>query len=349
MIRLDWVRHTTHLLCVAFVVVWHGGARLCAAQGPTTTRPQMQGGQPPADLQTRVRAEVRTILDDPGAPEGSKCQVIATALQMNLTEFRPQLQRLAKDDRSERVRGIALRVLKAWEGRDAMEARYKAEREESRRRAGMSRKELMEEGEAKAAAAQRDSLLKILREGTSEQRLDAVTTAGTWGKYVPEAIPLLRDLARKDSHLGVRYNALLALNRIEGDTEQGLTFAKSFLSADNPPSLRRVVADRLSLFGYKEALGVLIELAGSTGDIRERHRLLESARGATRLDAPELNPGRVLSRYPIGEADYPLVQQALAAWQKWWKEDGPAYVLPTRLRVRCTLPSSQPTSGRTGP
>jgi len=306
-------------------------------------------------LADRTRDEIKAVLSDPNAPSRNRVGKIIDADDLRLRDMRPYLE-AAREDRDPAVRDAAAIVLRRWDEMENAAAQDAKAREEIRRIQEMTpqqrrelrkgRRGLIDQEDAKISAALGNRMMEKLRHTKPEERLEAAATASTWGKSVPEALQDLCRMARADPDPKVRYHAALSSFMLLGDSPSGLSFLRECVAPQFDRPVRGMAAARLAHYGCKDGLTVQMELLGSSTIPEEQHAILRSIRGSTRLNTQDLNPGGVLSRSEIADEDRPLVEHAVTAWQKWWKEEGAKYVLPTRQRARSTRPSSEPASRR---
>jgi len=288
------------------------------------------------------------VLANPAESEGRKVDAIGVVGFYNLREFRTQLEKLMKEDPSPVVRRAAANKLEAWRQRDAEAAERERREAEARRQAAMTpeeREREREEGERRFALMIRDQILQKLQSEKEEDRREAIAGAGTWAKHLPETIPILHKLARTDSHPGVRLHALIALLRARPNDPETLALLRQCAEPGNPRMVRSMAGAALCERCDKRGLGVLIELL-RTDDVRFQAFTMITLRGAA-MKGDIGPPVSLLTKAEkpnaqLTEEEKQAIREGAAVWEKWWKEEGPTFVLP---RARATQPSSQPTTG----
>lgn len=297
-----------------------------------------------------IREDIRAGLQDPNTPEMSKYSLIYHAGNMGMREVQPVLERLSKEDPSVQVRGAAAHVLRLWKERDDERAREKAALEEYRRREAMTPEERRRESQSQAAEQKRlmkesvlrmkDVIIRQLKEGTLEERRRHAEGALGWVEYIPEALPILREIVLKEKDLLLRRSAAVALSNFDG--QDAVPALRSCLGPENEPRIRAIGAAGLGLLGHKEAIPVLISLLcvkpqepfiGQFVDIQ-----LKRITGV-KIPYP---PYGAFQTHKLTEQELEGRRKAAEAWEAWWKKEGPTLVLPGRT----TQPSSQPSAGR---
>lgn len=289
-------------------------------------------------------SKAREILDNKNATEKQRLDVAKGAEFWKLRELKADLERLSKEDPSPKVRAVAARVLRTWEREDAETAERKAREEAIRREATMTPQERRDTEDKAWALFLRDQIREKLKSDKAEDRREVLASAGTWAKHLPDTIPILHNLARTDQNPGVRLQAMLGILNAQPDSPDTLALLRFCLGAENPPSVRGAAAEQLCERGDKAGLGVLIDQL-STDNIRFQAFTMKSLRGiAMKGDIgppPSLLTKVETPKQQISEDEKRQIREGAAEWQRWWKEEGPAFVLP---RARATQPSTRPTT-----
>ncbi len=331
----------------------------CAlAQWATWSPPAAaQGGSPgavqtstPSGMSDREKAiaTFRAALNDPKQTEYMRMDIACCALTQRFRELKPDLERVAAEDPSPKVRRAAAVTLKAWQEEDARAAERKATEDEARRRAAMTPEERERErlqGEKQFVLMLRDQILQKLQSEKPEERRDVMGSAQTWSKHLPETIPILKKMIRSDKDERVRMYALIAVASAEPEGPEKLSFLRSCLGRENPFSVRQAAAFEVCERGEKEGLDVLIEQL-SFDDVHFQAYRMKTLRGtAMKGDigpAPRLLTKAESRNAALSEEEKREIREGAATWQKWWKEARPTFVMPV---LRAKAASSRPTTG----
>jgi len=321
-----------------------GNAALAGSDGAATSpaaRRRAAAAARHAQYRERTIAGVRSVLDDSHATEEKKVNALGTIVQEDLREFKPQVERLAKEDPSELVRRNANIALKGWRSRDAEDAERERKAEKARRRAAMTpeqRDQEDQEGEKRFILTIRGQVLQGLQSEKVEQRREIMGSADAWAKHLPETIPILQRLAQSDPDYGIRLHALRALLRAHPDDPDTWTVVRHCMGPKNPSNVRLMAASRVAGAGDKAGIDVMIQLLDFP-DPCHRALVLTILRSATmRGDIGHLVSAVRDKREP-SEEDKRLVNESVDAWRTWWKREGPTFVLP---HTGATQPSSAP-------
>jgi len=281
----------------------------------------------------------KRALNDPNAPFPRRVSKLAEVLGHDLRELKPDLERLAREDASPRIRRDATSILERWKQQDAAAARAKARMDQLRRRAEMTpeeRRAADKSAERRYFTGHRDQYLRELKEGALEQRRLAVRTAFTWAEYVPEALPILRDIIKNEDDLALRYGAVMALGKHGG--QEAVPLLRTCLASRNPEKLRWVAASELARLGDKEGVGVLVQLL-RTDDVKAQTNTIMILRTVTRAEFGY--PTEIELAQSISPEQEVARRKAIAAWEAWWKDNGATFVMPYPPGTTIT---SQPTT-----
>lgn len=297
----------------------------------------------------RHRDAVRAALKDASASAETKREMIYNAYNFRVRDLQPTIERLAKEDPSPNVRQAASRVLGMWKKADAETARQSAAEEEIRTRATMTpaerkkarqrRTQAEEAREREYFTQRREELLDKLRHAPLKQRRVIASSGSTWAKYVPESLPVFRDILIGETDRQLRASALRVLAKYDG--EGALTAFTSCLAPPNHESLRMAAAYVLASRGRKEGIPVLIEVLRTTESATRRYQANASLARITRRNFgfPFPNPLRSIQR-PMQE-QLGAQEQTITAWEAWWNRHGSTFVLPAAERT-----SSNPSNNR---
>lgn len=335
--------------CLVCVVVPQ--MALCAdgepASAPAAKRRARMAAREVKDRQ-RTIANLRAVLEDPNATPYNKADTIGIIGAEDLREFKPQVERLAREDPSELVRKNAKRTLEFWQFRDAEVAERERQAAEIRRRAALTpeqRRQEQDELERKAVVAMRDHVLRMLQSEKLEDRREIMGGAHTWARHLPEARLILLNMVRSDSDSGLRMYALLALVRARPDSPETLELLRSCLGPENPLPVRDAAASQICEWGEKAGLDVLIGhlSASNVHYLAHTMKVLRGAASKGDIGPPaSLLTKAEMPKAELTEDEKRQIREGAAAWQKWWKEERETFVMPRRKTTRA---SSRPTTG----
>jgi len=331
----------------------------CAlAQWATWSPPAAaQGGSPgaaqtstPSGMSDREKAiaTFRAVLNDPKQTEYMRMRAASSAINQGFRELKPDLERVAAEDPSPKVRRAAAVTLKAWQEEDARAAERKTTGDEIRRQAAMTpeeRERKRHEQEKVGVESKRDEILQKLQSEKADDRRLVLAWSDTWAKHLPETIPVLKKMIRSDKDERVRMYALIAVASAEPEGPEKLSFLRSCLGRENPFSVRQAAAFEVCERGEKEGLDVLIEQL-SFDDVHFQAYRMKTLRG-TAMKGDIGPPPRLLTKAEsrnaaLSEEEKREIREGAATWQKWWKEARPTFVMPV---LRAKAASSRPTTG----
>jgi len=273
-----------------------------------------------------VLVEARKVLEDPNASVRSKVFKLSAARSYDLRELRTVVTRLSESDPSERIRKSATHVLREWERRDLAAARAAARAEETARQAQMTPRERREREKAaqkRFYLIHRDKYLNDLKTGTLERRRQVAMLGFTWVDFIPEGLPIFRDILKNEKDLQLRYTAVRVLGKYDG--QKAVPLIRECLRPRNPEELRRIAASRLARLGHKEGIPVLIEV------LRTENALLQvgtirSLRSVTGLHFGY--PTRLSSTELLLPKNIELRNKAVRQWENWWKKNERTFEFP---------------------
>jgi hypothetical protein len=298
-----------------------------------------------AQYRERAIADVRGVLEDPNATPDKKADRLCIIGQEDLREFKPQVERLAREDPSELVRKNAKVVLEGWRFRDAEAAELKAKEDAIRGAAAMTpeqRERQRQEGERQFTLMIRDQILQKLQSKKEEDVRDIMGSAQTWAKHLPETWPRLRDILRTDPNPSVRLFALIALRRAQGEGPESLTLLRECVAPEYPSNVRALAAAHLCELGDKTGLDVLIGQLGVDNVYFQAHTMKLLRGVAMKGDIGP--PASVLTKaekpcQELSDEEKRQIREGAGAWQAWWRQERDSFVLPC---ARATQPSTRP-------
>ncbi len=325
------------------------GHQVCSTSQAAGEKPSGRDVRTDSGAKDRARRSAIATLKATDSTVADKLGALQAISGFRLRDLTALVHDVAQNDASDKVRRYAKIVLKQWRRDKVADVRSQSEQTEARRRMAMTAAERQAKEEATRRASilkRRDEYMQVLRAGTLKQRRAVAQSAIVWANYIPEAIPVLRDIVLKEKDYVLRLGALAALDRHGGD--EAIPLFRACLNAKNEEGLRQQAACYLARRGKKEGIATLIDLLKSERALNDPwfgvvlNSYLERF---TKQDFgyPSCHPNPA-ARKPFTEKELERRDKAIASWHAWWNQVKATFTPPVPHD-----PTSRPSDGRTRP
>ncbi len=346
-IRVSFLSHHSSLPTILLLLALGDSQSVGSSEVPQAP-PATTSRAAPSKALARIEKRVRATLSDPKASVEARYGAVYRVFDLRLRDLAPALERMAQEDDSSQVRDAAKHVLSLWKEQDDQAANERARSEEYQRRAAARAAMTPEERRQADREAERAPIRKFVNEhrqeildqlnGTVEQRRAVVKSGAYWVEYLPEALPVLREMTLKETDPETRMKTAGALGHFDGP--DGAPALRSCIDPKCPPRLRAIAARGLVQLGEKDGIPVLIELLRVQDDPSFGsfvYLFLQEATGQ-KIPYPFISPfqPRALTTQDVQDR-----LKAADAWETWWKKEGPTFV----VKPRKSGTTSQPTDG----
>ncbi len=272
----------------------------------------------------------RSMMNDPGRSSRERFYGISQAFNEDLHELKADVERLAKEDPSPDVREGARKVLEEWKERDGRVAAERALAEERRRIMALPPEQRAKaQGEAEKARmrkhveGKRGEILNDLKSPDAEKRIAALLLVKAGAESIPEAFPIIREMALTDKDRGARIHALSLLAGCDG--AEAIPVFKTCLTPGTDESCRIIAAERLSMQGYVEAMPVLVEL------LRSENWNVQNGAASRIMCIAKRDFGFVYGTAgpkSLSAEDRQARRKAVEAMRAWWEESKGGFTYP---------------------